>query len=616
MKTISSWIIPFLLLSRVLFAGPPVIVYHGDQTVNGVSDNGPATTGIVIQKIKVDNTGDNTATYPHLYDATFENIGTAPDSDMVTTKLWFDTDGTWDGNETLLAAHPFVSGVVSYSPPNDTALEDCHIPGGSSVYIYLTVDLSTNVTDKATIKSRVNIQKLPFQLTDWSWSDLLQTLSSPGTTNAIEVDATQLSISNLPVNTIRGNTFENDITVKAVDSYGNVDKDFTGTVYFTSTDPDAVFTYASPGSGYTFTPADEGEKTFDKGGFVLNTTGSHNITVHDASTGLNNAVSDYFTVQTGLYHFDLTAVGAADFPLTVPAGAYWNALGDGLTGIKAQIFDNADMVYEDYNGTVYSASTEAHSDNRYPVSHTYVPGTDAGTYVFDVSNLRLCRAGNQELYFKDTQFNYIGALTVTVVPSTYAVLELTAPSSVNAQTEFDVTLRASDAYGNPVTTANRKVSLTSDNPDFSAPSTVRFDEGEATAKVTMGGLGTYTLTVTDTQDESIRASANITVKMKMDKDMSLGLTNNYIVPDTAKRSVNIFVNKTSQGKTKVTINVFDTRGRVVKRFSPQPCQKGVNRLEPWDLTGENGTSVASGVYIISIHGSGVPTSRRMAVIVR
>jgi hypothetical protein len=78
------------------------------------------------------------------------------------------------------------------------------------------------------------------------------------------------------------------ITVRAEDVYGNVACCYTGTVNFSSSDPDAFLPTA-----YTFTSADLGAKTF--GRVILRNVGTQTITVTDnqGHTDPSNAVSVY-----------------------------------------------------------------------------------------------------------------------------------------------------------------------------------------------------------------------------------------------------------------------------------------------------------------------------------
>jgi hypothetical protein len=99
-----------------------------------------------------------------------------------------------------------------------------------------------------------------------------------------------------------------DIAVVAVDPYGNVDTNYTGTVTFTSSDPD-------PGAvlpaDYTFQPSDQGIATFP-GGVTLITSGDQTITATDTASGINGTA--VVTVTTGNAVWQLW--GVASLPAT------------------------------------------------------------------------------------------------------------------------------------------------------------------------------------------------------------------------------------------------------------------------------------------------------------
>ncbi len=72
-----------------------------------------------------------------------------------------------------------------------------------------------------------------------------------------------------PPRVVSGDAF--DVTVTALDPYGNVDTNYPGTVHFTTTDPAAVLS-----ADYVFTKADAGTHTF--AGAALTTPGTQTIT--------------------------------------------------------------------------------------------------------------------------------------------------------------------------------------------------------------------------------------------------------------------------------------------------------------------------------------------------
>jgi CSLREA domain-containing protein len=109
--------------------------------------------------------------------------------------------------------------------------------------------------------------------------------------------------------------FAQTLTVKPVDSYGNVETSFTGTVTLTSTDPLATLNPAS----YTYTASDLGTHNFS---VTLNTAGTQSVTatsstVSNSETGL--VIGDAVLVINGNGTLSrLTNAGVA----TSPSGGY------------------------------------------------------------------------------------------------------------------------------------------------------------------------------------------------------------------------------------------------------------------------------------------------------
>jgi hypothetical protein len=103
-----------------------------------------------------------------------------------------------------------------------------------------------------------------------------QTISGAADVNVVAVAAAGFQIL-APAGATSGTSF--DLTISAVDLYGNTDTGYTGTVHFASTDP---FGAALP-ADYTFTAADAGVHTFAAGA-TLFTADSQTITV--SGTGL------------------------------------------------------------------------------------------------------------------------------------------------------------------------------------------------------------------------------------------------------------------------------------------------------------------------------------------
>jgi hypothetical protein len=84
-----------------------------------------------------------------------------------------------------------------------------------------------------------------------------------------------------------------DVTVKAVDVFGQVAYGYTGTVTFSTSDRDPNVVLPA---NYTFTASDQGSHTFS-GGFTLMTSGNQTLTATDAAGGFSG--SSVVTVNGG-----------------------------------------------------------------------------------------------------------------------------------------------------------------------------------------------------------------------------------------------------------------------------------------------------------------------------
>jgi N-acetylneuraminic acid mutarotase len=111
-----------------------------------------------------------------------------------------------------------------------------------------------------------------------------QTISGTASVNVVAAAAVGFQIL-APAGATSGMAF--DLTIIAVDLYGNTDTNYTGTVTFTTSDTDPAVVLPAY---YSFTADDQGTYTFT-GGFTLMTPGAWTITVADLANGLSQDVT-------------------------------------------------------------------------------------------------------------------------------------------------------------------------------------------------------------------------------------------------------------------------------------------------------------------------------------
>src|SRR5262249_44361467 len=164
-------------------------------------------------------------------------------------------------------------------------------------------------------------------------------------------------------------------TVTARDAYGNTATGYTGTVHFTSSDPQAVL----PGN-YTFTAADAGLHSFSA---VLKTAGTQSLTATDTA---NAAV-------TGVQPVTVNPAAASRLLLSGPAGVNAGA----KFSLTVTVVDDYASVVTGYRGTIAFRSSDATA--KLPRNYTFT-AADQGVHTF--TGLVLRKKGSQSITVTDT----------------------------------------------------------------------------------------------------------------------------------------------------------------------------------------------------------------------
>ncbi|MFC1501813.1 hypothetical protein ACFL6A_00205 [bacterium] len=246
-----------------------------------------------------------------------------------------------------------------------------------------------------------------------------------------------------PANIDAGQPFSSTIDITARDTYNNVKTDYTGQVYFTSTDPQAVLPYTS-GSRYTFTGGDAGIHNFAGSGFELRTTGTPTITVTDGSISQPGSA---ITVDPGpLASFTLTGE-----PASVEAGVPFPTPGN---DIVVTAYDPYNNIKTDYTGSVYFASDDAQAVLPYTIGsqYTFTLG-DAGVQSFTGSSFELRTTPSRTITVTNAVISRTST-AITVTPTDLARFTIAGePASVVAGVPFatpgnDIIVTAYDTYNN------------------------------------------------------------------------------------------------------------------------------------------------------------------------
>jgi hypothetical protein len=300
--------------------------------------------------------------------------------------------------------------------------------------------------------------------------------------------ATTLILAGFPSSVTAGVSGTAAVTVK--DGYGNVATGYTGTVHFTSSDPQAVLP-----ADYAFTAADAGSHTFT---ITFKTAATQSLTVADTTGTPSNGGQSPIVVNTAAVA-RLTGNGPAN---NIPYSAY---------PFSVWAVDAYGNQVRSYAGTVHFSSSDPLT--VLPANYTYT-SADAGSHGFTAV---FRTVGNQTITVTDTGTGGVGAFQLNVNVQVGAAYGLTLngfPSPTTAGVAGSFTIRAFDLYGNTATGYTGTVHLTSSDASALLPADYTFtaaDAGVHTFSTTLVTAGSQELLVQDPQHNLSGAQYYITV---------------------------------------------------------------------------------------------------------
>ena len=265
-------------------------------------------------------------------------------------------------------------------------------------------------------------------------------------------------------------------TVNALDADGNSTTGYTGTVHFTSTDPQAIL------------PTDA-TLTNGTGAFsaTLKSSSNRTITATDTITLSTNGTSANINVSPGT---------ADHLSMNVPDMT--------IAGISFSVVVTAQDAYNNtvsnYTGTVHFTSTDPRA-----ILPTVATLTN-GTGIFGVT---LVTAGSRIITATDIVNSNIAGTTggITVNPGTVGQYLVTAPSTSSAGTALSVSIIAKDVYGNTVIGYTGTAHFTSTDFNALLPVDTALTNGTGSFNATLITAGSQTITVTDTVTPSITGTS-------------------------------------------------------------------------------------------------------------
>lgn len=290
-------------------------------------------------------------------------------------------------------------------------------------------------------------------------------------------DLANFTVTGYPTSVNAGQSF-GSVTVTAYDDTGAVMTDYSGAIYFTSTDSQAVLPY-NVTNMYAFTSSDNGVHEFS--GFTLNTNGPQTITVLD-SLSVTTATTNSITVNPTLDNPTATAN-----PTTVNQGQTSNLTSSAMTtGTPPYTYL---WLEEAPKATSYSSISGATTPSY---SFATTTATTTGNYSFML----------QVIDSTDATVNSTAASVL--VNSALAAPTLTAnPAAVNEGQTSNLTSTAVSTGTSPYTYQWLQTSPSGSYTDVGTNST---SYSFATSSSTATGSWSFKLQVTDATGAAVNST--------------------------------------------------------------------------------------------------------------
>jgi hypothetical protein len=215
---------------------------------------------------------------------------------------------------TVTAVDPFAEVAIGYTGTVTFSSAD---PYGAT----LPADYTFTAADQGTVTFAAGATLYTVGAWDVTATDTDSGIAGSATVTITPAPAVAFQVI-APVSATSGLPF--DVTLVAADPYGNTDTNSTGTVTFSTSDPDSGVVLPPD---YTFQPSDQGMVTFP-GGVTLITVGDQSLTATDTVSGITGTATVTVTSGTvpGASHFGLDAAAflpplALAFPTSGPAAA-------------------------------------------------------------------------------------------------------------------------------------------------------------------------------------------------------------------------------------------------------------------------------------------------------
>ncbi len=229
----------------------------------------------------------------------------------------------------------------------------------------------------------------------------------------------EFDLAGVPVSVDSGATFTNDITVTALDDFGNVKTNYTGTVQFTSTDTKVEVDL--PSSTTLF----NGVRAFPGADFSLHTVGNQTITVADISAGVATE-SNYIQVKSIPTDIEIVSITPSQTTVTQGQTADWTVqvvVRNNSTTTPIQLSSNSTQSYIQFKrGTV-----DTGYDITGPTGTFSIPATGTTTLTYTVNETGTM-TGTLDIFARVATIS--GDHTTSTLDEVYSGVEVQTPEII------------------------------------------------------------------------------------------------------------------------------------------------------------------------------------------
>lgn len=379
--------------------------------------------------------------------------------------------------------------------------------------------------------------------------DVANSLPSANTSSIAVGPAKAFRVGITQVNTSTTAGTSESFTATVFDSFSNVATNYTGTLHFAVTDPNAVVP-----ADFAFSAGDAGTRSFS---VTPKTAGNVSLVASDlASAGVSGAVS--WTVSAAV----AATCTAGQAPSATVAGS--------VVGLTVTTHDPFGNQATGYTGTVRLTTSDARAS--LPSDVTFGAG-DVGSHAFSVA---LITTGDQTVTATDLANPAITCSVGLKVTPAAPKLVVTVPADANAGYPVNVGVAVKDLFDNAIPNFTGTVSFASTDSGTGAatPGNITFtgsENGVASTTATFVTIGAQTLSATSSGIAQATGSAVARVH---------GLA--YTAPTSGK--VRLVANAAQSNAQVIQLDLVASERLTVSSFfgGPGPFSAGMNL--PLDTT--------------------------------